>query len=106
MQDAEVGLRAIQGYAEKIQPTGKFLREILISISQVAAKKAREDPDAAAATEAFDSNCITPGTPFMGRLAAHLRFFFRKKMAEDSAWQKPVIIFSGMDHASSLHPAS
>lgn len=33
--------------------------------------------------EAFDSNCITPGTAFMGRLNEHLRFFVRKKMAED-----------------------
>lgn len=24
---------------------------------------------------AFDSNCITPGTPFMDRLGRHLRFF-------------------------------
>ncbi|PSC67084.1 5 -3 exoribonuclease 1, partial [Micractinium conductrix] len=34
---------------------------------------------------------------FMGRLAAHIRFFVRKKIAEDPAWQKPTIIFSGHD---------
>jgi len=45
----------------------------------------------------FDSNCITPGTPFMARLGNHLRFFIRKKLAEDPAWQKPTIIFSGHD---------
>ncbi|KAL4438007.1 hypothetical protein ABPG77_004228 [Micractinium sp. CCAP 211/92] len=45
----------------------------------------------------FDSNCITPGTPFMARLGAHIRFFIRKKIAEDTAWQKPTIIFSGHD---------
>ncbi|KAL4425618.1 hypothetical protein ABPG75_009634 [Micractinium tetrahymenae] len=50
------------------------------------------DPDSR-----FDSNCITPGTPFMARLGAHIRFFIRKKMAEDTAWQKPTIIFSGHD---------
>lgn len=45
--------------------------------------------------DAFDSNCITPGTPFMARLGAHLRYFVRKKIAEDPAWQRPHIIFSG-----------
>jgi len=62
---------------------------------QEAAKRLREDPEATPLGESFDSNCITPGTPFMGRLAAHLRFFFRKKMSEDPTWQKPLIIFSG-----------
>ncbi|GAB4816899.1 hypothetical protein N2152v2_003945 [Parachlorella kessleri] len=45
----------------------------------------------------FDSNCITPGTAFMGRLGEHLRFFIRKKVAEDKDWQRPKIIFSGHD---------
>ena len=45
--------------------------------------------------DSFDSNCITPGTPFMARLGAHLRYFVRKKIAEDPAWQRPHIIFSG-----------
>ena len=31
----------------------------------------------------------------MGRLGEHLRFFIRKKVAEDKDWQKPRIIFSG-----------
>jgi hypothetical protein len=31
----------------------------------------------------------------MARLGAHIRFFIRKKMQEDPAWQKPTIIFSG-----------
>ncbi len=45
--------------------------------------------------DSFDSNCITPGTPFMARLGAHLRYFVRKKIAEDPAWQRPHVIFSG-----------
>ena len=43
----------------------------------------------------FDSNCITPGTPFMQRLGAHLRFFIRRKLATDATWQQPVVVFSG-----------
>ncbi len=45
--------------------------------------------------EPFDSNCITPGTEFMARLGKHLRFFIRRKMAEDPLWQKPNVVFSG-----------
>ncbi len=45
--------------------------------------------------DAFDSNVITPGTEFMARLGKHLRFFIRRKIAEDPLWQKPTIVFSG-----------
>lgn len=57
-----------------------------------AARRGEVVPDA---DSRFDSNCITPGTPFMARLGAHLRFFIRKKISEDPAWQKPTVIFSG-----------
>ena len=60
-----------------------------------AAKAAERAGEASAGGEAFDSNCITPGTPFMARLGAHLRFFVRRKIAEDPAWQGPSIVFSG-----------
>lgn len=68
-----------------------------------SAKEAEEAAEAAARrgepmvdpAERFDSNCITPGTPFMARLGAHLRFFIRKKISEDPAWQKPTVLFSG-----------
>ena len=45
--------------------------------------------------DVFDSNCITPGTPFMQNLTEHLKFFIRKKIAEDPAWQKPQVVLSG-----------
>eukprot|EP01113_Clastostelium_recurvatum_P022706 TRINITY_DN2717_c0_g1_i2.p1 TRINITY_DN2717_c0_g1~~TRINITY_DN2717_c0_g1_i2.p1 ORF type:complete len:1752 (+),score=474.29 TRINITY_DN2717_c0_g1_i2:141-5396(+) len=45
----------------------------------------------------FDSNCITPGTPFMGALAKHLQFFISKKIKEDTLWRKVQVIFSGHD---------
>lgn len=37
--------------------------------------------------EHFDSNCITPGTPFMDRLAVALRYYVHKRISTDSAWQ-------------------
>lgn len=50
--------------------------------------------------DAFDSNVITPGTEFMARLGKHLRFFIRRKVAEDPLWQKPTIVFSGVHGGS------
>ena len=59
----------------------------------MAAAVRRGEP--AGGDDRFDSNCITPGTAFMARLGAHLRFFVRWKMAEDPVWQQPCVIFSG-----------
>ncbi len=75
-----------------------------------AAKAAERAGEAPAGEDAFDSNCITPGTPFMARLGAHLRFFVRKKIAEDPLWQVPSIVFSGTHapavpaHSTGLRP--
>eukprot|EP00668_Euglena_longa_P033046 GGOE01042550.1.p1 GENE.GGOE01042550.1~~GGOE01042550.1.p1 ORF type:complete len:904 (-),score=226.32 GGOE01042550.1:209-2920(-) len=42
----------------------------------------------------WDSNCITPGTPFMVRLAEQLRCFIRTKQSQDVLWQQVVVILS------------
>ena len=47
--------------------------------------------------EPFDSNCITPGTAFMGRLHSAIQHWARRKVAEDTSWQKVQVIFSGHD---------
>ncbi len=64
------------------------------------ALEAKDDPEKSgqgAGVPPFDSNCITPGTPFMERLAEHLKFFVRHKVAEDPLWQVPAIVLSGHD---------
>ncbi|KAK0550358.1 exonuclease II Exo2 [Tilletia horrida] len=43
----------------------------------------------------FDSNCITPGTPFMTRLSQALAYFIGKKVTEDAAWREVEVILSG-----------
>jgi hypothetical protein len=43
----------------------------------------------------FDSNCITPGTEFMAEISKHLRYFIRKKIREDTMWQRLHVILSG-----------
>ena len=72
-------------------------------LQAMAAAVRRGEP--AGGNDRFDSNCITPGTAFMARLGAHLRFFVRRKMAEDPVWQQPRVIFSGKPprrHASAV----
>lgn len=45
--------------------------------------------------ERFDSNCITPGTPFMVRLQNELEYFVAEKMSNDPLWRKVQVILSG-----------
>ena len=49
--------------------------------------------------DVFDSNCITPGTEFMAMINEHMKFFIRKKIAEDPQWQATRVIYSGHDVA-------
>ncbi|KAI1728374.1 5'-3' exoribonuclease 2 like protein [Ditylenchus destructor] len=44
--------------------------------------------------EHFDSNCITPGTPFMDRLAVALRYYIHQRVTTDPAWQTIQVILS------------
>ena len=45
--------------------------------------------------DAFDSNCITPGTEFMAKLTRQLRYFINKKVSEDVDWQGVEVVLSG-----------
>lgn len=38
-------------------------------------------------SDTFDSNTITPGTPFMDRLATALQYYVHKKMNNDPGWK-------------------
>ena len=42
----------------------------------------------------FDSNCITPGTEFMYRLAGYLRYYIYYRLNTDSGWKHLTVILS------------
>ena len=44
--------------------------------------------------KAWDSNAITPGTPFMDILATSLRYWTAYKLNTDPAWSKVVLYCS------------
>lgn len=58
-------------------------------------RKALEKGQVLPKEERFDSNCITPGTPFMVRLHEQLKFFVSYKISTDPAWQGLRVYLSG-----------
>ncbi|KAL7059071.1 hypothetical protein AAHC03_012899 [Spirometra sp. Aus1] len=51
-------------------------------------------PPPKSASEHFDSNCITPGTPFMDRLAIALRYYVYERLNSNPAWKNLQVILS------------
>ncbi len=54
-------------------------------------ESADEDDDL---VEPFDSNCITPGTPFMKLVSDGLKYYTVERMNNNSAWKDIKVIFS------------
>ncbi|KAL4221730.1 5'-3' exoribonuclease 1 [Mactra antiquata] len=58
-------------------------------------RRAREKGEVLPTEKRFDSNCITPGTPFMVRLQQQLQYFVVKKLSTDPLWEGVRVYLSG-----------
>jgi 5'-3' exoribonuclease 1 len=88
---------AIDGVAPRAKMNQQRARRFRTARDNAANKKKREDKlqRSLASEELWDSNCITPGTEFLTRLAECIRFMICKKIGEDPVWREVNVIFSG-----------
>ena len=63
--------------------------------AEVNEKKARDRGEKLPDEVRFDSNSITPGTPFMVRLQEQLKYFVANKVSSDGLWRQCRVILSG-----------
>lgn len=82
--------RSAQEAAQKDEDKEEFLKMLKSQNSGVV----HEDATAMAQKKTWDSNAITPGTPFMDILAASLRYWCAYKANTDTAWEKVKVIIS------------
>lgn len=78
--------RASQEVDEKVEQISKIREELEAKGAHLPAEKKKEDH--------FDSNCITPGTPFMDRLAQCLHYYVHDRLNSDPAWRNIEVILS------------
>ncbi|ESO05087.1 hypothetical protein HELRODRAFT_191587 [Helobdella robusta] len=69
-------------------------REEIAKVKEEMREKGLEVPADKPASEHFDSNCITPGTPFMSRLADCLRYYIHLRINNDPGWSQLMVILS------------
>ncbi|KAG6009664.1 hypothetical protein E4U21_001728 [Claviceps maximensis] len=87
---------AIDGVAPRAKMNQQRARRFRTALDvEVARDKAIKEGIEMPKEEAFDSNCITPGTEFMAKLSRQLRYFVNKKVSEDTDWQGCEIVLSG-----------
>ena len=82
--------RSAQEAAQKDEDKEEFLKMLKSQNNGVV----HEEATAMAQKKTWDSNAITPGTPFMDILAASLRYWCAYKINTDPAWEKVKVIIS------------
>jgi 5'-3' exoribonuclease 2 len=78
--------RSAQEAAEKDAEAAEFHRRMVANGERVE--------DGQKLKKTWDSNSITPGTPFMDLLAASLRYWVSYKLSTDPAWEKLKVVIS------------
>ena len=87
---------AIDGVAPRAKMNQQRARRFRTALDAEKAKERAIKEGVKMPTEdAFDSNCITPGTEFMAKLTRQLKYFISKKVSEDVDWQGVEIVLSG-----------
>ena len=76
--------RSAQEAKEKDEDKAEFLK----MLKTQKGDDIHEDVHAAINKKTWDSNAITPGTPFMDILAASLRYWVAYKLNTDPAWEE------------------
>ncbi|XP_071962414.1 5'-3' exoribonuclease 2-like isoform X2 [Antedon mediterranea] len=69
-------------------------RESVKKIKQEILERGGSVPPDKAATEHFDSNCITPGTEFMAYLAECLRYYVTDRLNNHPGWKDLKVVLS------------
>ncbi|CAG9766386.1 unnamed protein product [Ceutorhynchus assimilis] len=78
--------RASKETLEKINEIKRVRADLLIKGCVLPQEKPKE--------EHFDSNCITPGTPFMARLSDCLHYYIHDRLNNDPGWKGIKVILS------------
>lgn len=96
IQPQKLFFMAIDGVAPRAkmnQQRGRRFRSATMAAEQM--KQAIDRGEILPSEERFDSNCITPGTPFMVRLQNELEYFVADKTSNDPLWRNVHVILSG-----------
>lgn len=96
IQPKKLFFMAIDGVAPRAKMNQQRARRFRTALdAEVAKEKALREGVQMPTDDAFDSNCITPGTEFMAKLTKQLKYFINKKISEDADWQGVEVVLSG-----------
>lgn len=93
---------AIDGVAPRAKMNQQRSRRFRAALDSFEKLKAEEEFQASKlpsqvadnVTKHFDSNCITPGTPFMEKLSSALKYYIALRMSTDPAWKYVKVVLS------------
>lgn len=80
--------------ARELAALEKEIRCEVYSLDDEDENKSQDKKEDDKKTGAWDSNVITPGTPFMIKLAEYIRFYIRLRISTNPAWKTIKVIFS------------